>query len=169
MNYAELFGLDWQVLMTIFNTLIMYAVLKHFLYKPVKAMFAQRKEEVEKIYSDANEAKDSAMEMKSDYEHKMASAKKEAHTIVQTATKKANENSQQIVATAQTKANTILKKAQTEIDREKAQVKNELKNEISSIAILAAERVINKELKQEDHEELIEKFIQTVGDTEWKA
>ena len=45
---------------------------------------------------------------------------------------------------------------------------SEMKNEISSIAMMMAEKIIQKEISQKDHEALINDFIENVGDDAWQ-
>ena len=54
--------------------------------------------------------------------------------------------------------------ASREIEREKKIAVNQIKNEITDIAFLAAAAVVEKDMTGEDNERLIEKFIDNVGE-----
>ena len=70
----------WQTLISLCNLLIIFLIMKKFLFKPVQAMMKTRREQVDKIYSDADESRESANQMKQEYEQKMASARQEKPT-----------------------------------------------------------------------------------------
>ena len=56
----------WQTLISLCNLLIIFLIMKKFLFKPVQAMMKTRREQVDKIYSDADESRESANQMKQD-------------------------------------------------------------------------------------------------------
>ena len=74
------------------------------------------------------------------------------------------QKSDDIVNTAKKDALDIKEKANKDIEQERQKVINEIKNDISNIALLAASKVIEKDLDKSKHEELIENFIKEVGE-----
>jgi F-type H+-transporting ATPase subunit b len=58
--------------------------------------------------------------------------------------------------------------AHRELERERVKAVNELKGQISELTILAASKVVEKDLNEADHKELINKFISEVGETQWQ-
>ena len=149
----------WQILISLCNLLLLFLILKRFLYKPVKRVMAERKAMLDKQYAAAEEAQESALNLKQEYEEHLKNAKEEANELLRSATKKAQLRSEEILAEAQQKSAGLLKRAEEQIEHEKKQAVNEIKNEISDMAILAAEKVMEKELNQAEHERLIEDFI----------
>lgn len=159
-EYAGFFGIEfWSLLFTWINLLILFLLMKRFLYKPVKKMLESRKNEVEQTYREADEAKENALSMQKEYEAHLQNAKEEAKELVRTATRKAQLRSEEIVAEAHEKSAGMIKRAEEQIENEKKQAVNEIKNEISDMALLAAEKVVGKELNKAEHERLIEEFI----------
>lgn len=75
----------WQILISLVNLLIMYLILKKFLFGPVQKIIQTRKQQVEDIYTEAQEKLGSAETMRSQYEEKLATARDEADSIVRTA------------------------------------------------------------------------------------
>ena len=159
-EYTGFFGIQfWTLLFTWANLLILFLVMKKFLYKPVKKMLEARKNEVEETYRTAEEAKSNALDLKQEYEEHLKNAKEEAGELLRSATQKAQLRSEEIMAEAQQKSAGMLKRAEEQIAHEKKQAVNEIRNEISDMAIMAAEKVVAKELDKADHERLIEEFI----------
>lgn len=167
-TYMPFLSIDWTVVFMLLNTLILFLIMKKLLFKPVKAMIDARQEELKKLHDDAQKAKADAEQMKTDYVKSLSGAKEEANEIVKSATQKAQTKSDEIVREAQEKATKLLEKADLEIEREKKKAINEIKDEISDIAIMIATKVVDKDINAKDHERLIEQFIDGVGDVSWK-
>ncbi|MBQ8599430.1 MAG: F0F1 ATP synthase subunit B [Oscillospiraceae bacterium] len=146
------------------NLLILLVLVKKFLFKPVLNILQQRQDEVDKIYADANKAKEEATPLRADYENRLASAKEEASEIVKTAAAQAQRRSVEIVDEAQEKANALRARAEAEIAQEKKKAINEIKDEISGMAVDIASKVVEREISAKDHEKLIEDFIKNVGE-----
>ena len=127
----------WQTLISLCNLLIIFLIMKKFLFKPVQAMMKTRREQVDKIYSDADESRESANQMKHEYEQKMASARQEA-------------DSQQ--------------KAEEEIAQQKKQMLQDIRSEISGLAVDIASKVVEREINQKDYDGFVDEFIQNVGE-----
>ena len=64
----------WQILIPLANLLIMFLILKKFLFKPVQNVLAQRQAQVDRIYADAEQDRTAAGDMKQEYETRLASA-----------------------------------------------------------------------------------------------
>ena len=109
-------------------------------------------------------AKNEGLALKSEYEKKLSVAKSEGQEIIKQATIRAEQKSEEIISNAKEEANSLKDRANKDIAQEKEKVMNELKNDISSIAILAASKVIEKDIDQAKHEEMINKFIEEVGE-----
>lgn len=159
-EYLELISLNiWHIIATITNLLILTLILKKFLFKPVQNVLAQRKKEVETLYTGAEEAKAQAESDKKLYSEKLRGAKEEADSIIKTASARADKLGDEIVNEAKQKASDTVKKAEADIEREKKKALNELKTEISDISVQIAENVVEREIKEDDHRELIDSFI----------
>lgn len=146
------------------NLLILMLLVKKFLFKPVLDILQKRQDEVDKIYADANKAKDEANTLRADYENRLAAAKEEAGEIVKTATAAAQRKSNEMLEEAQTKASGLVARAEAQIAQEKKKAINEIKDEISGMAVDIASKVVEREISAKDHEKLIEDFIKNVGE-----
>lgn len=154
----------WTFIGQICNLLLQMFLFKKFLFEPVKKIIAQRQNEVGALYTAAEEAKTAAEQDKAEYSEKLLSANEEASRIVRTATERASKQSEEIVQEAQKQAQALRKKADDDIARERVKAMNEIKNDISQMALDIAEKVVEKEIRPEDHKALIEDFIAAVGD-----
>ncbi len=154
----------WQILISLCNLLIIFLIMKKFLFGPVQAMMKTRREQVDKIYSDADESRTSANQMKQEYEQKMASARQEADTLIKTATQTAQRKSDQIVAEANSQASHVKQKAEEEIAQQKKQMLQDIRSEISGLAVDIASKVVEREINQKDYDGFVDEFIQNVGE-----
>lgn len=152
------------ILGTLLNTLILFLILKTFLFDKVNKVIESRKDEVAKTYADADEANKHAHEMEAEYEQKLSAAKEKSAEIVSEATKKAQSRSDEIIAEAKSEAKGIMDKAHSEIEREKKRAVNQIKDEITDIAFSVASKVVEKEITPDDNDKLIENFINDVGE-----
>lgn len=161
----EFFSIDpTTIIGTLLNTLILFLVLKHFLFDKVNAVLEARKNEVEKTYEDADSAMKNAKELESEYTEKLSAAKEESAEIVRNATKKAQIRSDEIIGEAKNEASNIIVRANAEIEKEKKRAVNQIKDEISDIAVSIAEKVVEKEIDPKTHERLIEDFISNISE-----
>lgn len=149
------------------NFLIIYFILKRFLFGPITEMMDKRTKGIQDSIAEAENRNKEAMELKAEYENKINEIKKERNLIIEEASRKAEERGNEIIKAAEVEAEKIKERGRQEIMRERQKAANELKEQISTMAIMAASKVIEKELNQQAHEEMIEKFIEEVGEAQW--
>jgi F-type H+-transporting ATPase subunit b len=152
------------IIATWLNLLILTLVLKHFLFDKVNKVIEDRKNEVAETYKQADDAMENAKKLEAEYDSRISGAKEESAQIIQAATKKAQQRSDEIIGEAKVEAKGITEQARSEIEREKKIAVNKIKDDISDIAFSAAQAVIEKDLTTEDNERLIEQFIDSVGE-----
>lgn len=150
----------------IINFLILVAILNKFLYKPVTKMLDERKNEIKNNLSQAELAKQEAEKLKEEYAGQIQNAKTEANEIITRANKMGEETKNEIVAQAKQEAEKISQKAQEEIKLEKTKALTEIRDEVASLAILAAEKIISKKIDSKDQEKMIKDFVKEVGDAQ---
>ena len=154
----------WTIIFQILNLLLLMVLFKKYLFKPVTEILEKRQAEIEGHYQEAQQAETEAKAMKADYESKMAGARQEADRVIKTATESANAMSASIVEDARTQADQLKRRAQTEIDLERRRAFDEVKGELSGIALDIASQVIEREVNEKDHEAFINEFIKNVGE-----
>lgn len=154
----------WSILVSLANLLTMFLILKRFLFKPVQKMMAARKQQVDQIYQDAKENRDSAINMKQEYEARLATAREEADGLVRNAVQTAQRKGDAIVAEANSQASHLKQKAEQEIAQEKKQMLQDVRGEISDIAVSIASKVVEREVKKQDYDGFVDEFIKNVGE-----
>ena len=145
------------------NLLILYLFLKKLLFKPVKNMIDSRQKEIDDMYSDAENSKVAADEMKAEYEEKLSSANEESEAILKKAVRRAQLREEEILKEANDKAQRVLERANEQIELEKKQAINDVKNQVSGMAIDIAAAVIERDIDKSEHEAMIDDFINNMG------
>ncbi|OJV62377.1 MAG: ATP synthase F0 subunit B [Clostridiales bacterium 38-18] len=159
---------DWTFVFQLINTLILYLILRKFLFGPVTAFMEKRENEIKNQIQAAKNLDLEAQQLKADYEAKLIHADDEGKDIVKKYTQRAENRAFEIVKAAETEVDTMKLNAHRELERERVKAVNELKGQISELTILAASKVVEKDLNEADHKELINKFISEVGETQWQ-
>lgn len=151
------------IVFTLINTLIIFILFKVFLFKPVGKILDKRNEMAAAEIAEAKRAKESAAKTEQEYIEKLAKAKEEAADIMKQATLRAQKREEEIVNEANQKAAEIKARADENIERDKQRAVNDIKDEISDIVIMAASKVVEKEISAKDNEAIIADFLQNVG------
>ncbi|MBR2764688.1 MAG: F0F1 ATP synthase subunit B [Blautia sp.] len=154
----------WTFIATICNLFIQIYLIKRFLFKPVNEMLEKRKALADAQIAQAQEANEQAQAMKAEYEQDLLEAKTKAGEILQSAQKTASDQAEQMLREANRQAAAAKIKAAGDIEQEKRKAVDEIKNEIGSMAVEIAGKVIGRELSESDHEKLIDEFISNVGE-----
>ena len=165
MKTLEFISIDaWTIIFQICNLLILFLLVRKFLWKRVMAVLDKRQEEIDGIYSAADKAKEDADQMKQEYTERMSNAREEADRLVRNAVDTAQNRGDAIVKEAQAEAAHMKQKAESEIEQEKRKAYSELMGEISGMAADIAGRMVEREINAEDHRQLVEEFIKSAGD-----
>lgn len=146
------------------NLFLQMLIVKIFFLDKIKAILDQRREAADKQITDAETAKAEALAIKETYEQNMREAKAKADDILMTAQRSANSRSEEIISQAQATAAQIKSKASADIEMEKKKAINDAKNEISGLAVAIAGKVVERELNSADQADLIDRFINELGD-----
>ena len=115
------------------------------------------------MYSDAESSKAAAVEMKAEYEEKLSSANEESEEILKKAVRRAQLREEEILKEAGVKAERVLERAEEQIELEKKQAINDVKNQVSGMAIDIAAAIIERDIDRSEHEAMIDEFINNMG------
>lgn len=165
-NYLRLDLVD--VILVCISTLIICLVAKHYFWDVLLDYFQQRHDAIAQDIAAGEQARKDGEEYKAQYETQIASAKEEAHAIIDSANKNASEERKEVLAKAREEAEGMKKKALADIEREKVQAQKEMKQTITDVAFEAAEKIIKKELNENDQQKYVDDFIRHAGDEPWQ-
>ncbi len=154
----------WQIVISLINLALLFFMLKRFLFKPVKNILIKRQSEIDGQYADAELAQNEAEENRRQWQKKLSGAESEADAIVQRATDNAKYRGEKLIADAEKKAESIIRIAKTEAELEKKKATEAIKREIVEVSGALAEKMLEREINNEDHRILIDSFIEKVGE-----
>ena len=163
--YQALITLDgWTFLAQICNLMIQLVIFKKLLLNPVKKVIAERKAKADSQIADAEKLRTEAEAMKAEYEQNLQNARTEANQIVAAAQKTAAARSEELLGEARAQAAALKQKAEADIAQERKKAVNEVKDEIGGMAMEIASKVVEREIKEADHQDLIDEFVKNVGE-----
>ena len=163
--YQALITLDgWTFLAQICNLMIQLVIFKKLLLNPVKKVIAERKAKADSQIADAQKLRTEAEAMKAEYEQNLQNARTEANQIVAAAQKTATARSEELLGEARAQAAALKQKAEADIAQERKKAVNEVKDEIGGMAMEIASTVVEREIREADHKDLIDEFIKNVGE-----
>ncbi|MFN8523004.1 MAG: F0F1 ATP synthase subunit B [Chloroflexota bacterium] len=141
------------------NFLVLVFLLSKFLIKPISAMLDDRQRQIRESMEHAEKVRRDAEHAEEERAAAMATARREIQDMLSNATATAERIQSDARAEAQQQAQRIIERAQQEATAERAQSMADLRREVASLAVLAAERVINRSLDEPAHHQLVEEFL----------
>lgn len=135
----------WNVLWTVVNLVVLYLLLKRFLFGPVIRILDQRKALLEGQFASAGETEKKAMELKKQYEASIRTAETESAQILEKAREDGEAEYRRIVDEADAKADQMVEKARTAIAEEKEKALKEMESDIAALAMDAAEKILKED------------------------
>ncbi len=162
-EYLQFVSIDtWTMIFTLINFLVLFLLLKKFLFKPINNVLEKRADEIENTYKTVEKTKIEAEDLKTEYEERLKSAKEEADGIIKSAVINAQRRSDDIVNEASEKAQYIVEKSQKQIELDKKNAVNEAQSDIASLAVDIAEKIIGKKLDSKEDEQLVSDIIDRI-------
>ena len=149
----------WTILFSLINILVLFLFLKKFLFGRVNAMLDERARLVQEEMDKAKEVAQQAEKLRLDYENAMSDAKDEARRIIIDAQKNANAQSAAITQQAQEEAGRIVESARQELALERERSVASAQNEIVSLAMEAAEKVLGREIDDDANRAIMDAFL----------
>jgi F-type H+-transporting ATPase subunit b len=156
----EALGLNLgYLLVQIFSFLILFVVLRKWVFNPVIGLLEERREKIAQGLEDARVAEEARTNAEKEAEEILAKAQQEATRRLREATERAEETAREIRAEAEQAAAEIREAAHEDAQAEKADALRELRGDISSLAISAAQKVIGTSLDEARQRSLIDEFF----------
>ena len=156
--------LDYNLIFTVINILILYFLLRRFLFKPINGILEKRQAEVEEKFAQAGKIEAEAKQSQADYEQRLANVDSEKAQIMAEARSNAGAEYGRIVSDAKNQAESIIEKAKQDAQTEKAAIMSEVDREMKDIIVSAASRVAGLHDNCENDSALYERFLSEISD-----
>ena len=154
----------WHIVISLCNLLILFLMLKKFLYQPVKKVLADRQAAIDSRYDEADKAKSEALQSKAEWEERMAAADEEAAGIISSAVESANRQSSAILGETKEKADRMISRARAEADAERRKAEDDIRDRVADVSAAIAGKLLEREITADDHSDLIDSFISEIGE-----
>ena len=153
LNFAIDFGIQ------IAATVILFAVVAIFFWKPITKILEERRNQIDKDLKDAEDAKANAIEIEANLQKELAEAKAKIKEMIDTAEKEANIRKETIINAAKEEAKRRLENVEVELEEEKKSMEKEIRHEIVNIAFQAAEKIVQKEINQDKYLDIVDDIL----------
>lgn len=157
--------LNWNILWTVINLLILFFLMKKFLFGPVNKIIAERQAQADAMLKDAEDAKKQAQEKQVQLDQEMKEIETAKAEAVSEARKSAGTEYQKIIDQANADAKDILMDAQKDAEYEKMKIIRSAEGEIADMIMEAAGRLSGLKGNKEDGADLYEEFLDKAGET----
>lgn len=155
---------DYTVVATVLSFLLLVYMLSKLAWKPLMKMMEERRTNIETMLTQADNDRKQAEQIKREYQEEMRKARQEAQEVIAKATKLSEVRANEILAAASEESEKIKKSALLDIGRERDRAIIEVKAQVADLSVLVAEKIIRQKLDMKGQGQLIEQFIQEVGE-----
>ena len=154
-----------QLLTTLVGFVILMWILKKYAWGPILDMLDQRRDKIESDYAAAEKELSEAETLKGDFATKLGEIKVIERERVQEAVKKGEELADGIVTKARGEMDQARQKGMQDLDIEARKAELQLRDDVAELAIGAAEKLIGERLDDAKHRQLIQQYIDQVGES----
>ena len=159
---------NWSSLMILCNVFILYLILRKFFWEKIKKFMDDRAAAVQDAIDAAEAVNKRADEKMANYSKRIANVEEEGREIIKASKQQADAQAQIIIEEARKQASDIIAKAEKTIELEKSQAMEEMRQEIASIAMLAAEQIVGKEIDNVGQDAIIDQAIEDARSAKWQ-
>ena len=150
------------------NFLILVGVLTKFLYKPFLNMLETRKQTIQDALDNAELVNKRADEKMESYSRRIANVEEEGREIIKEAKARADAQAAEIIKEANEKADKMIKAAEQQIALEKQKAVEDMKQHVAALALLAAEKIVERDIAQVGQAKIVDEIIEQAGSGQWQ-
>lgn len=155
------FGIDGRILLwQVINFGVLFGILWLLLYKPVRKIMREREDKVRESLERADKLEAKSKKFEEEFKGKMAAQRKEIEEMHKRALAEQKRLQGELKEKAEEEATRILEEAKNQAKKERAEIMKETEDEIKRLAVMLAERILEKEIDQKKEEEMLKKAIQ---------
>ncbi|MDR1246752.1 MAG: F0F1 ATP synthase subunit B [Clostridiales Family XIII bacterium] len=156
------------LLMNLVTLVVLYLILKKFFFEKVRDFVQAREQTVKDSFDNAEHVNKLADEKLREYKEQLAQIDAKSREAVKESKQRADARAQEILDEANRKASGLITQAEKEIEREKLKAIGEMRDQIASLAVYAAEKILERELDMTAHAAIIDNVIKQAENSEWK-
>lgn len=154
-----LIELNWTFLVQVVNFAVLLGVLYLLAFKPLVGALEGRAAAIRQQLAEAQAAREQAQRQAAEFEARLREAQAEAQAVRERALREAAEMRERLTAEARQEAARLVESARAEIAQDVRRARAELRAEVGALAVQIAERLIQKSLRDEDHQRLVQEAL----------
>lgn len=168
MEYTGLIEFNWSLVMIWITVIVLFLVLKKYFFEKVRKFMEDRSNSIQDAFDSAEAINRKADEKMENYNRRIADVEAKGRDIIREAKVRADAQAREIIEDANKQASEIISKAERNIEREKEKATEEMRREIAALAILAAEKIVERELENAGQEAVVDEIIKQARSTGWQ-
>lgn len=146
----------------IFNFIIIFLILRAFVYKPITRMLDKRRKTIAQGLEDARVAAEARQNAELEAEKIISEAQSKATHTVREANERAETQSREILAAAERESIKKREEALLEVEKDRERILSELRGQVAALAVSATQRLISATLDEQRQHALIDEFFSGV-------
>ncbi len=158
-----LINIDKSLIIQAINFVILLFVLHRLLYKPLMATMEARSSAIKKSLDEAQAARAEATRQQEENAARLKAAYSEAAAIHDQARKDAAEEQRRLVEAARAESQRMMESAKAQLEADVRRAREDLRREVSEIAVAVAEKLVRQSLRDEDHRRIVDDAIASIG------
>jgi F-type H+-transporting ATPase subunit b len=158
-----LISLDKSLIVQIVNFVLLLLLLRKFLYAPFVAKMEERTQAIKVSLEEAQAARAQAAKQQEENAERLRAAHAEAEAIRARALKDAAEEQRKLVEAARVESQRLVESAKAQLDAETRKAREDLRREVSDLAVAVAEKLVRKSLRDDDHRRILADAVARVG------
>ena len=152
----------------VINFLILVGLLTKFLYRPFLNMLETRKQSIQDALDNAELINRRADEKMENYDRQIVKLEEQGREIIKEAKERAEKQADEIIEEAHSKANSIIVAAERQVELEKQKALEEMKQQVATLALLAAEKIVERSIAQVGQDQIVDEIIEQAGKRHWQ-
>jgi F-type H+-transporting ATPase subunit b len=153
-----------DILFQLIIFIILLALLKKFAWGPLMGIMKQREDHISGEINAAESSRSEAQKLIEEQKNLLKEARTEAQTLMESAKKQGDVHRDEIIAIARTEAERIKESAKLEIEQQKEKAVAAIREQVASLSVLVASKVIERELTLQDQDQLVNEYIKEAGE-----
>jgi len=160
-------GIEWKLLLAqIVNFVILFLILKKFLYKPLINLMNRRRDKIMEGLEKARKGEEEFKKIAEIKERELAKIQKEAEVMIQRAREIGDKKQEEILKQAEEKTKKIIEDAKGRIDIEKEKMLKEVHQDIANLVINATEKILKEKVDEKKEKDLFDKVFKELKEHE---
>lgn len=166
--YTGLMEFTWTLPMIWITVIVLFLILKKFFFEKVYKFMEDRQAAVKDAFDSAEAINRKADEKMENYNKQIAHMEDRGRAIVKDAKLKAEAQAREIIDEAHIKAGEMVAAANRQIEQERLKSLEEMKGQVATLALLAAERIVEKDIEIIGQDQIVDEIIEQAGASGWQ-